>query len=99
MKYIEQACVYEFEGKEFESGGAFVSDTHVIAYLSVKDDTLTDWHGRALGTYRITHSWRLPWNCYTSTHMHQVEVIVNHITYTGRSCGKGMLYRGRRKKG
>jgi hypothetical protein len=71
MKYVEQDCVMKFQGKEFEYGGAIVDENHCIAYLA-KDGILVDWHGRTLGTYKITHTWRLPWNSYTATHQNQV---------------------------
>jgi len=29
--------------------------------------------------------------------MHQIEAIVNSVTYTGRGFGEGMVYRGKRK--
>jgi len=35
---------------------------------------------------------------YISDRMFQVEAIVNGVTYTGRSAGVGMSYRGKRKK-
>lgn len=93
--YVERNCVVEHEGHRFEAGGAFVSPTHIIAYLS-REGVLTDWHGRRLGTYRITSTW--PIHSWISRTMHQVEAVVSGVTYTGRSCGVGMVYRGRRKR-
>lgn len=58
---------------------------------------LTDWNGKKIGTYRIIASWKLP-NSYISDRMFQAEAIVNGVTYTGRSAGVGMAYRGKRKK-
>jgi hypothetical protein len=58
---------------------------------------LTDWNGKKIGTYRLIASWKLP-NMYISDRMFQVEAIVNGVTYTGRSAGVGMAYRGKRKK-
>ncbi len=93
--YVERDCVIEHEGRRFESGGAFVSPAHVIAYLG-KNGMLSDWHGRCLGTYRITSTWKI--RSWISRTMHQVEVAVAGVTYTGRSSGVGMIYRGRLKK-
>jgi hypothetical protein len=93
--YVERGCVIQHEGRSFEAGGAFVSPAFIIAYLG-KDSVLSDWHGRRLGTYRITSTW--PIHSWISRTMHQVEATVAGVTYTGRSCGVGMIYRGRRKK-
>jgi hypothetical protein len=92
--YIERDCVIEHDGRRFESGGASVSRAFLIAYLG-KNGVLSDWHGRRLGTYRITSTWRI--HSWVSRTMHQVEAAVAGVTYTGRSCGVGMIYRGRRK--
>lgn len=65
------------------------------------------WHGAPLGRYRITHKWPVPSGhvsrIFYTTHMYQVEVrIGTTITlpariYTGRSCGAGMVFVGKRK--
>ena len=94
--YVEQDCTITHDGKSFTSGGAVVSPERIVAYLG-KDNVLTDWHGNPIGTYRIVSTWKLPYWYYISTTMHQVEATVDNILYTGRSCGIGMLYRGKRK--
>ena len=94
--YVEPDCVVEHEGHRFEAGGAVVTPDRIIAYLG-KEGELQDWHGRQLGTYRITASWRI--QSYITDTMHQVEAVVSGITYTGRSGGVGLIYRGRRKRG
>lgn len=68
----------------------------IVAYLH-RDGILTDWHGNKLGTYKVTASWRI--HSWMSTHMYQVEARVDGITYTGRSLGVGMIYKGKRKAG
>ena len=93
--YVERDCIVEHKGRRFEAGGSFVSPTQIIAYLS-KDGVLTNWHGRQLGTYRIPSTWSI--HSWISRTMHQVEAIVGGVTYTGRSCGVGMIYRGRLKR-
>lgn len=92
--YVETDCTITHEGRKFESGGAVVTPDVIVAYPA-KDGTLTDWHGRPLGTYRITSSWRV--ESYIGSHMHQIEAQVNGVTYTGRGFGIDCLYRGRRK--
>ncbi|MEM9356053.1 MAG: hypothetical protein AAGB04_07565 [Pseudomonadota bacterium] len=93
--YVESECVVEHEGQRFEAGGAVVTPERIIAYLG-KNGKLHDWHGRELGTYRITSSWRI--HSYMTNTMNQVEAVVQGVTYTGRSGGVGLVYRGRRKR-
>lgn len=93
--YIEKDCTFEVNGKTFEANGACVTGDRIIAYLGYNND-LTNWHGVKLGTYKITSTWKI--NSYVSTTMHQVEAIVDGVKYTGRSMGKGMIFKGKRKK-
>jgi hypothetical protein len=59
-------------------------------------DVMIDWDSsKELGTYRITRTWKTP-HSYVSSTMNQVYATVNGITYTGRSAGVGMLFRGRK---
>ena len=58
--------------------------TKLIGYLG-GNGVMTDWHGEAIGTYRITASWATP-RSWVSSRMHQ-------------SAGKGMEYTGREKRG
>jgi len=93
--YVERDCVVEHGGRRFEAGGAVVTPEHIVAYLGHNGE-LVDWHGRRLGTYRVTASWRI--HSYMSDTMCQVESLVNGVAYTGRSGGVGLMYRGRRKR-
>jgi len=53
--YVEQDCTIEFQGRKFESGGAFVSPDYAIGYLKFDHEYLyatgevTTWHGEHLG--------------------------------------------------
>jgi len=94
LPYVERECVVQHEGKTFEAGGAFVSPAYVIGYLA-DNGVLTSWHGKKIGTYHITSTW--PIRSFMSTTISQVEATVNSVTYTGRSCGIGMIYRGKAK--
>ena len=89
--YVEKDCTFIHEGKGFTSGGAFQSPLYLIGYLG-KDGALTNWHGKIMGSYKITHSW--PINSFLSDCMCQVRATVNGQVYTGRSLGIGMLFRG-----
>jgi len=94
ITYIEKNCVFTHEGKDFESGGAFVSPSHIIAY-PYKNGILRDWHGEDLGAWKSVASW--PVRSWYGSHMHQIEATVNGIVYTGRGFGEGMIYKGKRK--
>ena len=89
-----EVATFEFQGKEFTSGGAFVSPTHAVGYPD--NGTLRAWDGTVLGTCRIVSRWATP-NSWLSSHQCQVEATIDGIRYTGRGAGNGMLWRGRRK--
>lgn len=91
--YVEKNCTFTHEGQTFEAGGAIVTKGRITAYLG-KNGVLTDWHGNALGTYRIVSTWKTPRSFVSST-MHQVHAKVDGQTYTGRSAGVGMVFNGR----
>jgi hypothetical protein len=92
--WIEQDCTLTHEGRTYTSTGAVVTPEHIVAYLG--HGMLTDWHGNKIGSYRITSRWPLV-NAWQKE-MCQVEAVVNGITYTGRSCVVGFMYRGKRKR-
>lgn len=95
MIHVEQNCTFTHQGKAFTAGGAVVTPQHLIAYPG-KDGVLTDWHGRQLGTWKSVASWPMP-RSWVSNTMHQIEAVVDGVTYTGRGCGVGMIFRGKRK--
>jgi hypothetical protein len=94
--YIETDCTITHEGRSFTSGGAVVTDDRIVAYLG-KDKVLTDWHGNAIGTYRIVSTWKTP-RSYMSDVMHAVHATVNGKLYKGRSMGEGMAFTGKVSK-
>jgi hypothetical protein len=64
-----------------------------------KDMTrVTTWHGQDLGPAKIISSWRMP-HSFVSDRQYQVEAIINGVTYTGRTMGGSMLWRGKRRAG
>lgn len=99
--YVEKDCVFEHEGRKFESGGAVVTDDYIVAYLGKANAPgvfdLTDWHGNVIGAARITATWQR--RSYVSTFLHQVHATVNGTEYTGRCAGVEMVYHGRKVKG
>src|SRR2546422_11649344 len=82
-----------FEGREFVALGSVIQDGRIVAYLG-KDKQLTKWDGTVIGTYRLASSWLTPSSCYSSR-MFQVYATVNGITYTGRSAGEGIVFKGK----
>lgn len=54
-------------------------------------------HGKVIGTWKSVARWAV--NSWTGSHMHQIEAIVNGVTYTGRGLGEDMLFTGKRKAG
>ena len=101
MNYVEKNCTIEHNGRKFTAGGAVVTPEHLVGYLGKPradgSRFLENWHGKWLGTCWITSTWRTS-RSFTSGTMHQVHARVNGVTYTGRSAGEGMLFRGRRVK-
>jgi hypothetical protein len=95
MNYIEQNCTIVHDGQKFTASGAIVNDIFVIAYLG-KNGELNNCHGTPSGTYRITSTWKTP-RSYISNVMCQVEAKIDGVIYTGRSCGIGMAFKGKRK--
>ena len=109
--YIETECVFEFEGRAFESGGSIVTEAFAIGYVDGLEDAkigglrsanwrgaavIKNWHGdQIIGRIIGAQSWRTP-QSYVSGHMWQITAIINGLEYTGRSAGDGMLWRGRR---
>ena len=101
VPYVEQDCTFTHEGRAFTSGGAVVTPDRAIGYLGERQPdgsrSMNDWHGNILGSARVVGSWRLPRNCWISDRMYQIEATINGVVYTGRGCGSGMIWRGRRK--
>lgn len=93
MDYIEQDCTIQHEGKTFSSGGAFVSDSYLIAYPT-DNGILGDWHGKQIGTWRVLSSW--PVRSWIGSRMYSIEAKVDGVRYVGRGFGKGMMLRAKR---
>jgi hypothetical protein len=55
---------------------------------------LTDWHGKIIGEAEITAAWSTP-RSYVSSRMFQVRATVDGASYTGRTAGETMAYRGK----
>lgn len=95
LPYVETDCTTELGGRTYEFGGAVVTPNLIVAYPG-EAGVLNDWHGKPLGTWRATSTWRTPLNWYSST-MSQIEATVDGVVYTGRGAGVGMIFKGKRK--
>ena len=109
--YIETDCTVTHEGRTFEAGGAYVTPERICAYVGKVEGgrgfeghlgsepqyrTLTDWHGKRIGTIRLTSSW--PIRSFLAPRMYQAYATVKGVTYTGRTMGEGMVFNGKRTK-
>lgn len=92
--YLEGPARFEHAGRTFTADGAVVTESHCVAYLA-SQGVLTDWQGTPIGTWRAVSSWSTP-RSFMSSRMYQVHATVQGRTYTGRSAGASLLFRGRR---
>jgi hypothetical protein len=95
--FVEQDCTFTHDGHSYTSGGAVVTDTHLIGYPDTESSgNLKDWHGNVIGTCRVLSS-RERWSRFTPvTRMFSYECFVNGVRYVGRGSGKGMILRAKR---
>lgn len=93
--FIEKDCTITHNDHTYESGGAYQTPFRLVAYLG-KNNTVTTWHGKVIGTYRTISSWRVnsPW----STHRYAIRATVDGIEYHGRSFGVGCIMFGKKVK-
>ncbi len=97
---IEKDCVVSFEGKEFEAGGAFISDSHLVAYPA-ENGILKDWHGKQIGVYSILSSRRAVFfgrESWQGSKYYYMRAKVNGKLYSLRGFGIGMFAKGKRIK-
>ncbi len=84
-----------------ETNCTVVIPARAVGYVKAENNRpgcvveITDWHGRLLGHGVITAIWRTP-RSYVSSHMMQIRAVIDGVAYTGRSCGNGMIWSGRR---
>ena len=71
-----------------------MSNDCITGYLG-ENGILTNWLGNQIGTYKITATWKTP-KSYVSSTYHQVYAKVDGVTYTGRSAGINMLFKGKK---
>jgi hypothetical protein len=91
--FIEKDCTIEHEGRKFEAGGAVVTSDFLIAYPK-ENGVLGDWHGNAIGTWRVLSSWKI--RSFYADRMYSLEARVNGVRYVGRGMGVGMSLKAKR---
>ena len=96
---IEKDCTIVFKGREFESGGAVVTEKDVIAYHKIKDGkhTITTWHGDLVSDKVLILSERKGY-FYDGTVHYYLRFKIGDIVYSGYSHGNGVLVRARATK-
>lgn len=80
--------------KRFCSGGAFISESYVMAYMSEDGRKITDWHGHVL-TETIQKLGERATNCGTGFYL---RFELNGKTYSGFCLGNGGIIHARRTK-
>ena len=98
--YNEGPACIELKGQKYCADGAHFDGQRIAAYVGARHPKggfrLTNWKGDTIGRCWITSTWRTP-RSSVSSRMHQIEANVSGVVYTGRGCGEGMLYLGKRK--
>jgi hypothetical protein len=85
------------EGREFESGGAYVSPEHLVCYPH-DDGTVRDWAGEVLGTYRVVSSRPAVFfgrRSHWGERYYFMRAKVQGRTYAIRGFGPGMMAKGK----
>lgn len=98
--YVERDCVFNFQGRSFEAGGAVVTPDYLIAYPD-KDGVLKDWHGKAIGTWRTISARRAIFfgrYSWQGSHFYYMRAKVNGREYSLRGFGEGMIAKGKAVK-
>lgn len=96
MAYVERNCVFEIQGKKFESGGACYDGQYARAYMSSDMKAVGTWQGEKLGDAKIVSCWQTP-RSNLSYQSYQVEAMIDGVLYSGRTAGGGMAWNGKRK--
>lgn len=101
MDYVEKNCVFEHEGRKFESVGAVVTDDYLIGYPA-DNGVLKDWHGNYIGTYSVIGTRRAVFfghqSWQGSTYYYMRATTNDGRFYSLRGFGKSMIARGKRIK-
>ena len=99
--YNEGLCTFEYRDQLYNTQGAVITSERIVAYLQ-NGGLVTSWYGEILGTYHVTARWKTP-RSWISNEMWQITACIKvsetTYSYTGRSAGIGMIFKGRLKRG
>ncbi len=70
----------------------------IVAYMSADMKSVTTWDGEPIATAKVISSWPMP-HSWVSNRQYQVEATISGVTYTGRTMGASMAWRGKPKRG
>lgn len=99
--FVEKDCVFELQGKSFESGGAVVTDRYLLAY-PYEDGVLKTWHGQPIGRWTIKSSRPAVFFGHRSSigsrYYYMTATLDDGRKYAIRGFGVGMIAKGKRIK-
>jgi hypothetical protein len=96
--WVEQDCTVEHQGHKHTCGGGLVSPDRIIAYPG-ENGELNDWHGNAIGTWRVISSRPAIFfghRSFWGDRYYYMRAVVNGVEYSLRGFGKGMAANGKR---
>lgn len=100
---FHENVAFTFQGQTFEAGGAHVDPQFACGYPEFDQEhidaqgVLLAADGSALGPCFIISRWATP-RSWLSSHMCQIEALIDSVWYTGRGGGSRLLWRGKRKR-
>jgi hypothetical protein len=100
--FAETDCTITHAGRSYTANGAAISDARIVCYIG-NDNTVTDWHGNVIGTYRVTSSRPAVFfgrrSFYGSRYYYMRVTLHDGRVYAVRGFGKSMIAQGKRVKG
>lgn len=96
MTFVETDCTIEHNGRQYTSGGAAYDGERLVAYAG-ENETLTDWHGNPIGSYRWRSSKATP-GSHMGPRYFYGRAVVGGVVYSVQGFGKGMIVHGKRTK-
>lgn len=84
--FVEQDCKITHEGKEFESGGAYIlpctdGKLRGVVYVNTEKHIVTDWHGNFIAKIKYSSSYQ-----GNFCRMRSISFDWNGHHFTGRYC-------------
>lgn len=92
---VEAKCCIELKGQTFCSGGAFVSEGAIVAYLDCDGKRITTWHGKTTISDKIRILSERQTNFGTGYYLRFEH---KGFIYSGFCIGKGGIVKARKTK-